>query len=210
MDIIAACLSGIVVKLYDDLTENNIIKEGFIKESLHTLSCFLLAISSTDDFTYSLMLYAMNLAQHYSNSDSFSQLKEKSILYIYPIFLLLTLPSIRQLQIIEIIILLFTCVGSFAEASIIKEDVSVRKLIMRSILIFIFIGMVICGMWFKFMSTSVIKIFLVVIFYFITSCCFQIYELFFKHLHFSLNVDNAVYDNFFNNIFYVEHGIRHS
>lgn len=210
MDIIAACLSGIVVKLYDDLTENNIIKEGFIKESLHTLSCFLLAISSTDDFTYSLMLYAMNLAQHYSNSDSFSQLKEKSILYIYPIFLLLTLPSIRQLQIIEIIILLFTCVGSFAEASIIKEDVSVRKLIMRSILILIFIGMVICGMWFKFMSTSVIKIFLVVIFYFITSCCFQTYELFIKHLHFSLNVDNAVYDNFFNNIFYVEHGIRHS
>jgi hypothetical protein len=203
MDIIAACLSGVVVKLYDDLTENNIIKEGFIKELLHTLSCFLLAISSTNDFTYSLMVYAMNLAHHYSNPESFSQLKEKSILYIYPIFLLLTLPSIRQLQITEIIILLFTCVGSFAEGSIIKEDVSVRKLIMRSSLILILVGLIIFGIYFKFMSTSVIKIFLVVIFYFTTSCCFQIYELFFKHLHFSLNVDNAAYDNFFNNIFII-------
>jgi len=71
MDIFASALSGIVVKIYDDFTENKIINNGILKECMHTLSCFLLGATAMNDFTYALLLYIVNLGTHYGNSDAF-------------------------------------------------------------------------------------------------------------------------------------------
>ena len=190
MDIVATCLSGIIVKIYDDFTENGIIQEGFTKESLHTLSCFLLGASSMNDFTYVLMQYLINLINHYGNSEAFSELKEKSILYTYPIFLFLTLFSIRKLNIIEIIILIICCISSFGEGSIIKEEVSLRKLTMRALASCCIFVAVVISAYFNIFSSSLIKLFLFGLFYLVTSCGFQSYELFFKHVH--INVDEKM------------------
>jgi hypothetical protein len=195
MDIIATCLSGIVVKIYDDFTENNIIQEGFLKECLHTLSCFLLGASSMNDFTYVIMSYVINLAYHFGDSLSFSENKEKSILYMYPIYLFLSLPSIRKLNIVEIIVLIMSTLVTFGEASFIKEDVSLRKLTMRlgwstAVILIIFLFA-----YFDLLTTSILKLFLFGLFYLLTSCVFQSYELFFKHVKIGINIDETPFKN---------------
>jgi hypothetical protein len=182
MDIIASALSGIVVKIYDDFTENKIIEDGILKECLHTLSCFLLAASSMNDFTYALLQYSINVINNHGNPQAFSENKEKSILYTYPIFLLLSIGSIRHLSIIEIFIMCFSILISFTESSTVKEDVSFRKFTMRLIFSIILIILLLAGIYFKFLSVSLIKLFLLGIFYLLTSSAFQSYKLFLKKL----------------------------
>jgi hypothetical protein len=191
MDIIAACLSGIVVKIYDDFTENNIIQEGFLKELLHTLSCFLLAASSMNDFTYAIMQYTINLGYHFGDALSFSENKEKSILYTYPIFLFLSLTSIRNLNIIEILVLIVSTLLSFGEASLIKEEVSVRKLTIRLGWCGILILAMLLFTYFNLLTISLLKLFLFGFFYLLTSCGFQSYELFFKHIKVGININET-------------------
>lgn len=195
MDIIAACLSGIVVKIYDDFTENNIIQEGFLKECLHTVSCFLLGATSMNDFTYVLLQYLINILNNFANSEAFSEHKEKSILYTYPLFFLLSIGSIKHLSIIEIFIMCISMSSSFVEASTIKEDVSVRKLSMRLLFSIICIVFLISGIYFDFLSRSLIKLFFFGIFYLLTSCGFQSYELFFKHVNIGINIDETPFKN---------------
>jgi hypothetical protein len=191
MDILAACLSGIVVKIYDDLTDMNIIQDEFLKECLHTLSCFILAASAINDFTFSIILYIVNLGYHFGDSESFSQIKEKSILYTYPVLMLLSLTSIRALNIVEILLIIIASFSSFTEASIIKEDVSVRKLVIR---IGFCAGLVlgICFFaYFNLLTISVFKLFLFGFFYLLTSCGFQSYELFFKHIKIKIDINET-------------------
>ena len=195
MDIIATCLSGIVVKIYDDFTENNIIQEGFLKEYLHTLSCFLLGASSMNDFTYAIMQYTINLANNFANSQAFFENKEKSILFMYPIFLFLSLNSIRQLNIIELLVLIVSSLLSFGEASTINEEISVRKLTMRlGMCCVIVLGMFLLG-YFNFLTISLLKLCLFGLFYLLTSCGFQSYELFFKHVKIGINIDETPFKN---------------
>jgi len=193
MDIVASCLSGLIVKIYDDTTENGIIQNGFLKECLHTLSCFLLACSSMNDFTYGLLMYVINLINHYGNPEAFSELKEKSILYTYPIFLLLTLVSIRKLDIIEVLILVISCICSFGEGSIIKEEVSLRKFTMRAVFCVLTSMTLSVAMYFDLFSRSLIKLFLFGLFYLLASCVYQSYELFFKHFQFHIQVDESFF-----------------
>jgi len=196
MDIIATCLSGIIVKIYDDFTENNIIQDGNLKEYLHTLSCFLLAASSMNDFTYAIMQYTINLANNFANSQAFSQDKEKSILLTYPIFLFLSLTSIRQLNIIELLILILSSLLSFGEASTINEEISLRKLTMRLGMSCIIIFLLLLLFYFNFLTISLLKLFLFGLFYLLTSCVFQSYELFFKHIKIGINVSETPFKDF--------------
>jgi hypothetical protein len=182
MDLITSALSGFVVKIYDDFTENNIISDGFLKESLHTLSTMLLGASALGDFVYVFILYLINFLSHLGNDEAFSELKEKSILYIYPIFFILTLPNIRSFNIAEIITITTLSFGSYHESYMIKEEVSLRKLIMRSIVVVCSIIILLLGLYFNFISKSLSKVYLFGISYLFASCCFQAYSLYNKHI----------------------------
>jgi len=183
MDILTTGLSAIVVKLYDDLVDNNIIVDGFPKECLHTLSCFLLAASSMNDFIYALILYLVNLSAHFSDSDAFSQLHEKTILYMFPVFFILALPSIRSLYIAEILFLVAVLPFGFIEASGMKEEASVRKLLLRGFAAALSIAIISIGWFFRFLSRSLLKILLFFTCYLLASCGFQTYSLLRKHNH---------------------------
>jgi hypothetical protein len=184
MDIVATCLSGIVAKVYDDLTDNHIIGDGFLKESLHTLSCILLGASAMNDFTYAVFLYIINLSVHFSEPDCFSQMHEKTILYMYPVLFLLTLSSIRALSVIEILCLITILPGAFVEASGIKEEVSIRKLMIRMFIVVVCGVIVLAGVFFGFLTRSLLKILLFFMSYLLSSCFFQLYELFLKKIHY--------------------------
>lgn len=194
MDIFASALSGFVMKLYDDLTENKIVTDGILKECIHSLSCFLLGATAMNDFTYTLLLYIVNLGTHYGNSDAFSADKEKSILYMYPIFFIITLPTIRQLSVFELLIAIIAIIISFNEGATIKEEVSFRKLTMRLAICGIILVMIPIGLYFTILSGSLLKLCLVGLFYLLTSCAYQSYELFFK------NVEVKINDQFIKNI----------
>jgi len=194
MDIVAVCLSGVVAKVYDDCTENKIIEDGMLKECLHTLTCFLLGGSAFNDFTYTMFLYLVNVATHFSNSDAFSEMHEKTILYMFPIFFLISIPTIRSLSIVEIVFLCIAMAGSFTEGSVISEDVSLRKLLMRIIIVMLFGGLIVVGWYFEFMTHSLLKLSLFTMCYLLASCLFQVYELFFKNIHIGVN------DQFIKNI----------
>lgn len=182
MDVVSSFLSGLVVKIYDDSTENNIITDGFLKESLHTLSCLLLGASAMKDFVFVLLLYSINFVNNISDTHAFAELKEKSILYTYPIFFILTLPYVRSLSIIETITLIWSSFIIYNESSIIKEEVSIRKLTTRVILLIATIIVLISAIYFGFMTKSLIKLFLFGIAYLSASCIFQSYTLYNKHV----------------------------
>jgi hypothetical protein len=182
MDIISSIASGFVVKIYDDFTENGIITDGFLKESLHTLSCLLLGASAMGDFVFVLLLYSVNFINNISDARAFSELKEKSILYTYPVFFLLTLPAVRSLSVIETITLIWSCFIIYNESSIIKEEVSIRKLTSRLILIVATVFVISCATYFNLMTKSLTKLFLFGLAYLSASCCFQAYTLYNKHV----------------------------
>lgn len=182
MDIVSAILSGITVKIYDDFTENGIVKDGFLKECLHTLSCLLLGATAMKDFVFVLLLYSANFVNNISDEHAFSELKEKSILYAYPIFFVLTLPYVRNLTIIETITLIWACFLIYNESSIIKEEVSIRKLTSRAIVIGGTIVVIAGAVYLELLTKSLLKMYLFGLAYLITSCCFQSYTLYNKHV----------------------------
>lgn len=193
MDILAACLSGAVAKIYDDFTENGIVEDGFIKESLHTLSCFLLACSSMNDFTYGLILYSVTIFGHFGDEQAFSEFKEKTLLYLFPAIMLLSLPTVKQLTILETLVIALASPISFGESSTIKEEVSLRKLSMRLGCLSFLVGIAGLNCWFDFLSTPLVKICFFGMFYLIMSCIFQAYELFFKHFHIGVKIDESFF-----------------
>ena len=131
MDLVTAALGGAVAKVYDDLTEGGFIIDGLVKQSLFTLSCFLLGALAYSDFTHTFVMYVMNVFTHFGDEHSFEETAEKSLLYAYPFFLLLNYQSATWLPLLDwvMVIMLFLSLG--LEPIFIKEDVSLRKCILR-------------------------------------------------------------------------------
>lgn len=180
-DFITAASLGCITKLYDDLTDNSVIKDGTIKESLFTLLCFLLGAVSYNDFTFSSILYSLNIAAFLGGPESYESPKEKSLLYAYPILILLSLFSVSSLSYIEILLFLCALVLIVAEAIVIKEDVSVRKLVIRSALS-VFIAVAILGGFTLLpISKSSLKFMFFGLAYMLVSVLFQIHSLFIKN-----------------------------
>jgi hypothetical protein len=182
MDILSSALSGFTVKIYDDFTENKIINDGILKESLHTLSSMLLGASSIGDFVYVFILYLINFLSHLGNSEAFSEIKEKSILYVYPVFFILSIAGIRAFTISEIITVTILSFGSYHESYMIKEDVSLRKLLMRMCVVGFCAIFLLIGIYINILSRSLIKIYLFGMSYLLASCCFQVYKLYFEKI----------------------------
>lgn len=180
-DFITAASLGVVAKLYDDLTDNSIIGEGITKESLFTLLCFLIGAVSYNDFTFSSIFYSAGFIAFLGGPESYEHNKEKSLLYAFPLILLLSLFSFSSISSVELFLLICTMVGTFLEAVIIKEDVSVRKLIMRSLLISLLTAIIIGGLTILPISGSFMKLLFCVVAYLSVSVVYQIYSLFFKN-----------------------------
>jgi hypothetical protein len=180
-DFITTASLGIVTKLYDDLTDNSIIGDGIVKESLFTILCFLLSAVSYNDFTFSIIMYLMNITAFMGGPEQYENLKEKSLIYGFPILILLSISSIASISFFEVLILFGAILIIFAESIIIKEDVSIRKLIIRSILAISIGALIGIGSFFFSISKSTIKFLFFSVAYLSSSVLFQIYSLFIKN-----------------------------
>jgi hypothetical protein len=176
-DFITAASLGVVTKLYDDLTDNSIISDGVVKEGLFSLLCFLVGAVSYNDFTFSSIFYSANIFAFLGGPESYESTKEKSLLYSFPFIVLLSLFSFSSISYIEVLLLLFAIIVIFVEAIVIKEDVSLRKLIIRVVLSIILSATIAGGLTVLPISKSFLKLLFFGLAYLSTSIVYQIYSL---------------------------------
>jgi hypothetical protein len=134
MDLFAASIGGVIAKIYDDIIDNNINVDESIKSSLWTLSCFILALLSHNDFIHSFLMYFGNLLIYIINPKSFELNNEKSLLFMYPLLLLFSLPSFSMISPIQFILIILACICTGIEEYIFREETSIYKLTGRLII----------------------------------------------------------------------------
>ena len=173
MDTIFAFLGGVSAKLYDDLHDNNMISPS-IQELLKGSQWMLLTLLSHSDFNFTSINYIMNLLNATSNPEGYKPPYEKSLLILYPLLLLISYHTMKSFSLFDIVYILMLMIGMAVEPLIITEEFSYKKLCTRVILtinmcIGIYIGL-------KYgISTSIIKILMYMVGYFLVSSFFQAY-----------------------------------
>jgi len=174
--IVYTILGGIVCKVYDDLNDMDILKSDRLNEVLKGLTWIFLTLISMNDFNFSAVLYAVNLVNSISNLKEWQNPYESSLLYLYPIFLILSFHTRAYLTFTDSIICILTILGSYIEPYILNEEISYKKIITRVI------GIVNCSIllylssYFN-ISSMILKILYATIAYNITSVFFQVYQL---------------------------------
>jgi hypothetical protein len=86
MDIVVSGLTGIAIKLYDDLSDNKIIFSESYSEILKTFQIIGLSIIGNNDFTFSACFYLLNILSFIADMSAYlTDNFHKSILLLYPI-----------------------------------------------------------------------------------------------------------------------------
>lgn len=181
MDIFLALLGGVSCKLYDDLKDMKLIKSEKLNEILKGSQWMLLTLLSMYDFNFSILVYIINFTNSSLNPEEWSDAYESSLLYLYPILILLSFHTRKYISIGDSVV--FICIVLFMsiETALVTEESSYTKLLSRSILALISIVLVSIVSYstnsFN-ISLSVIKIVYYLIGYTITSIFFQAYNLY--------------------------------
>lgn len=177
MDAIAL-VAGIACKVYDDIVDTDIKVSDVMKESLKGIQWMFLAILSVNDFNFTLLMLLSNVAHHLTNKEAFSMPYERSLLYVYPILLLLSFHTREYLNIYSMSIFIFIILWCCIEPLIIIENISYKKIISRFLGILFFILLLLYN--YSYISSSIIKFVYYYIGYLATSTLFQLYMLYYK------------------------------
>jgi hypothetical protein len=174
MDYIYATLLGINTKVYDDLVDNSITDNPTILESLKGIEWILLTLLSYNDFNFTFVNFLANLLNFLANNEAWNEPYEKSVLILYPIFLIISFHTIKSINIFSIGYILCFISVMFLEPFIISEKNGYEKLISRSVLsLLLFIGIIISP-YFD-ISPSILKFSYNALGYGLTSVLFQMY-----------------------------------
>jgi hypothetical protein len=132
-------LAGVSAKLYDDLRDNKMLKSYRNRDILEILKLFHIGAFITLSFEYPLyfyIIYTVVLFNIIGDPSCYKHVYERSIV----ITLLLFIPFLDHSKIIFppiktlislCIILIITCFGAYTESTYIKEEFSLRKLLIR-------------------------------------------------------------------------------
>lgn len=175
MEFLVAALTGITIKIYDDISDNKLLVSERYIEFMKTFQVIGLTLISFHDFNFSVSMYILNILSFLGDisaytTDSF----HVSILILYPFLVLLSLPYKSRVNFISILYVLCFIVFFTVEPHIIQEEYSERKAVLRfftSIVVFVglFVG------YFMGVSTSFLKIGSICLGYIFTSTLFQGY-----------------------------------
>ena len=153
MEYIYSALSGISAKLYDDLTDNHLLEDPVSKEVLKGSQWILLTLISQADFNFALPFYLTAFANSISDTDAFVSPYERSLILLYPVLLLISLPTAKAFTSGDYLFASLTTLALLTEPFINSEEYSYRKLGTR---IAAFIWTIIMIRFFTF-SPSVLK-----------------------------------------------------
>lgn len=131
METVLAMIGGAAAKIYNDGTNNGILTDEYHKRILETLQCFLLAVISLNNFTFTVVTIVINYLNHLANENAFKAPHENSLLIVYPIFLYLSIASREYLNTRDILSFIYFAILFFFEPLVIKEERSVRKFVLR-------------------------------------------------------------------------------
>lgn len=141
---IALCsfVAGISAKLYDDLVDNEDLKKyssEFRLEYLKGIHYILFTIVSLNSPLFLIIQIIFNSVYLFFSKYTYDLPYENSLIYSLPI-LFLFLPKITfNITILDCLIMLVLLIGTACEALFIKEEVSIKKLIHRTLMIPLFI-----------------------------------------------------------------------
>ena len=169
-------LLAICIKVYDDLNDMNILKSDIINEIIKALSSIFLTLVSINDFNFSVFFYLLNLGNSIANLNEWSSPYESSLLYLYPIFFILSFHTREYLTFFDIIICVSGIGFGYIEPLLVTEEISYKKIIGR---VFVILN---SSILFYFSSYFNISPFLIKAFYFfmaynIVSIYFQLSQL---------------------------------
>ena len=176
MEYLISFLGGLSCKIYDDLFDNKLFKNDIFEESLKGTQWIILTLMSYNDFNFTACFYLINLLNAMPNWNAWDIGYEKSLLILYPVFLLLSFSTRQSLTLFDLLYVLTFCVGMGIEPLLIKEEYSIRKLIVRSFLSISMFAWILIGHYFN-VSWSFLKVAIYGLGYIITSSIFQLYML---------------------------------
>ena len=177
MDIIISLIGGISAKVYDDIVDTNIQVTDTFKESLKGVQWVTLTLLSVNDFNFTLLFYIINILNYSGNPDANSMPYEYSLLVIFPFLMLLNYNTIKSINIINLLLFIPFMILMFIEPCIITENVSLKKLISRSLISSGLLILILLNNYFN-LSPSILKIAIYCLGYAITSSLFQYYMLY--------------------------------
>jgi len=176
MDYIVPLIGGISCKIYDDLSDNNLLNNEVFKECLKAIQWITLTLMSYNDFNFAVIVIIVNGANVFFNINEWNKGYETSLLIVYPIFLIISYSTRRTIRLIEFLYLGIIVCSMIWDPVVMTEEYSHRKFIQRVLIslssTIAFIG----TLYFK-MSMSFIKLTLYSVGYFIFSSIFQLYML---------------------------------
>lgn len=176
MDFVLSFLGGVSCKAYDDLYDNNLLKNDILKESLKGSQWILLTLLSHNDFNFSIIALIVNGLNAIFNYAEWNHGYETSLMILYPVFLILSFSTRKWLTYMEVFYLLFISGSMIFDPLVITEEYSFRKFIQRNLIFLVSVFSVLIGLYFN-LSMSILKLGMYSAGYFITSSIFQGYML---------------------------------
>jgi hypothetical protein len=129
-----AFVGGVLAKIYDDFTDNNIIGPGVFIEVLKASQWILFTLMALNDFNFQFILYFVNILNYLGDPSCYNGDHEKTLLILHAFLLILSFGSWKYFSIFDYFyILCFMCVMGI-EPLIITEEFSYKKLISRIII----------------------------------------------------------------------------
>lgn len=176
MDTLLPVLGGILCKVYDDLNDMKLLTSDRLNEILKGSQWMILTLVSIHDFNFSILLYFI----HYVNSimvpSEWSNPYESSLLYIYPILILLSFQTRTYASAADTLVFLGLVTLFAIEPLLITEEISYRKLFFRVGCSCIGLLVILFSSHYR-VSSSIIKIMWYLVAYSTTSLFFQGYQL---------------------------------
>ena len=177
MDLTLSFLSGVSIKVYDDLVDNTFKIKEFYAELLKVFLVISLSVLSVRDFNFSMFFLLMNILSFVADNELYlTNNFHTSISVLYPILVVLSFQTRKSLNLVSILYIGCFLVFFAVEPILIKEEYSHRKFIIRILTsIVVFIGLFV-GQFFG-VSWSFLKIGTISLGYIFASSVFQLYML---------------------------------
>ena len=177
MDYIYAFLTGVSLKLYDDISDNKLVEENGIEmNTLKGLPLIFLTLTAQNDFNFEAIFTAMNMFSLLGDPEPYSGAYELSHILFNSILLIVSFHTITYFSMYDFFYIICFLSCMFLESLLIKEEFSYKKLLTRLIVsINLVIGILIAS-YFG-ISKSIIKNSTLGLGYSICSCLFQMYFL---------------------------------
>ena len=130
-----ALIYGALIKVYEDLDDNKILQEGWIKRSLEYVIVVLQYLLLVSDFNFAIVYYAMNVACAFFHPETYSSPYELSLIFLSPIPLILSYGTYKPFTAFSLLYALSGILTFIIEPYAFPEEASIMKIVSRMLML---------------------------------------------------------------------------